>query len=153
MAERIPLVCTPYMVISRALLGRGRIQKGTETRRYRTFRLAVRGNILSCFYKLFTFHFDMMLTLRIRRLLTITDCWVFSENFASISSTCVQKECRFSVYYFKGKTLLGLPCVHIFLREQSLHQIQCSQALMAGRAGCWSQSSEHQAMMGSLMGT
>ena len=39
----------------------------------------------------------MMLTLRIKRLFTFTACWVFSDNFTSLSSTCVQKEYRFSV--------------------------------------------------------
>ena len=52
------LLCTPYMVTSRALLWRGRIQTGIETRRYRTLRLAVRWNMLNCFYKLFTFHLN-----------------------------------------------------------------------------------------------
>lgn len=97
-----------------------------------------------------------MLTLRIKRLLTLTACWVFSDNFTSLSSTCIQEECKFSVSYFKGKILLGFPHVQIFPGDRAAPR---PNPMLSGPDG-WQSSlaASHQvlepkAMVGSLTGT
>lgn len=153
MAEWIP-PCTPSNGYFYSFAGRGRMQTGIETKRNIFFRLALKWNILDYLHELFTFHFDTMLMLRIRRLLTFTACWVFSDNFTSLSSTCIQKECKFSVSYVKGKTLLGLPHVQYF--QETDWAVPLPNPVLSGPDG-WQnwlatghQGSEPKAMVDSL---